>query len=143
MNRGYTFLWRKTWANPVLCEPGKKFSRFEAWLYLTNVLAAGMDDEAAGLKRGEFGASARYLAQKWNWPRSTVQRFFKELEAAGMISRLEDPSCGEPHQSELGPPGGTVSGPPGEPFYYPQLRDLQPRAGLRTGHRSGHFAGQI
>jgi hypothetical protein len=24
MNRGYTFLWRKTWANPVLRESGKK-----------------------------------------------------------------------------------------------------------------------
>jgi hypothetical protein len=69
MNRGYTFLWRKVWANPLLCEPGRKFSRLEAWLYLINVLAAGMDDEAAGLKRGEFGASSRYLARKWRWAR--------------------------------------------------------------------------
>ena len=43
MNRGYTLLWRKVWANPLLCEPGRKFSRLEAWLYLTNVLAAGME----------------------------------------------------------------------------------------------------
>ena len=57
MNRGYTLLWRKIWSNPLLCEPGKKFSRLEAWLYLTNVQAAGMDDEKSGLKRGEFGAA--------------------------------------------------------------------------------------
>jgi hypothetical protein len=52
MNRGYTFLWRKTWANPVLQEKGKRFSRLEAWLYLTNVLATGVDDPDAGLRRG-------------------------------------------------------------------------------------------
>jgi hypothetical protein len=45
MQRGYTLLWRKVWANPVLCEPGRKFSRLEAWLYIINVQAAGMDDE--------------------------------------------------------------------------------------------------
>jgi hypothetical protein len=57
MHRGYTCLWRKIWSNPVLIELGKRFSRLEAWLYITNVLAAGMDDEAAELKRGEFVAS--------------------------------------------------------------------------------------
>ena len=91
MNRGYTLFWRKIWANPLLVERGKVFSRLEAWLYLTNILAAGMDDEEAGLKRGEFGASSRYLAQKWNWPRSTVQRFFMELESVAMICRIEGP----------------------------------------------------
>ena len=48
MNRGYTLLWRKTWANPILQERGKKFSRLEAWLYMLKVLAAGMDDESSG-----------------------------------------------------------------------------------------------
>ena len=88
MNRGYTLLWRKIWANPLLAEPGRKFSRLEAWLYIINVLAVGMDDDKSGLKRGEFFASSRYLALKWNWPRTTAQRFFKELEASGMIARI-------------------------------------------------------
>ena len=51
-----TYLRRKVWSNPLLCDPWKKFSRLEAWLYLTNVLAAGVDDQAAGLKRGELSA---------------------------------------------------------------------------------------
>jgi hypothetical protein len=34
MNRGYTLLWRKTWTCSLLCEPGKKFFRLEAWLYI-------------------------------------------------------------------------------------------------------------
>jgi hypothetical protein len=52
MRRGYTLLWRKIWVNPLLVEPGKKFSRLEAWLYIVNVLAAGMDNEENGLSRG-------------------------------------------------------------------------------------------
>ena len=90
MNRGYTLLWRKIWSNPVLVEPGRKFSRLEAWLYIINVLASGKDDESYGLKRGEFSASIRYLALKWNWPRANVQRFFRKLETEGMIARIED-----------------------------------------------------
>jgi hypothetical protein len=88
MHRGYTCLWRKIWSNTVLAEPDKKFSRLEAWLYIFNVLAAGKNDEISGLQRGGFTANSRYLARKWNWPRTTVQRFFKELEMAEMITRV-------------------------------------------------------
>ena len=90
MNRGYTLLWRKIWANPLLAEPGRKFTRLQAWLYIVNALASGISDESKGIKRGEFAASSRYLAQKWNWPRSTVQRFLRELEEAEMILRIKD-----------------------------------------------------
>jgi DNA-binding transcriptional regulator YhcF (GntR family) len=72
----------------VLDEPGKRFSRLEAWLYIVNILASGIDDEKSGRKRGELCTSSRYLALKWNWPRTTVQRFFTDLEAAGMIVRI-------------------------------------------------------
>jgi hypothetical protein len=88
MHRGYTCFWRKIWSNAVLAEPGKRFSRLEAWLYIVNALASGIDDEKTGLKRGEFCTSSRYLALKWNWPRTTVQRFFQDLEAAEMIVRV-------------------------------------------------------
>jgi hypothetical protein len=89
MNRGYTFLWRKTWTNPVLQEQGKRFSRFEAWLYLTNILATGIDDPDAGLRRGEFRASVRRLANSWNWSPTAVFRFLRLLEEKQMISRLK------------------------------------------------------
>ena len=88
MQRGYTLLWRKVWANPLLCEPGKKFSRLEAWLYLTNVLATGVDDEAAGLKRGEFIASVRFLAKTFNWSHAMAQRFVDQLLENSMIARV-------------------------------------------------------
>ena len=58
---------RKHQANPQPCEQGKKFSRLEAWLYLTDFLAADKDNEAAGLKRGEFIVSVRRLVSRFKW----------------------------------------------------------------------------
>jgi hypothetical protein len=138
MNRGYTLLWRKIWANPLLCEPGKKFSRLEAWLYLTNILAAGMDDEAAGLRRGDFQASSRYLARKWNWPRSTVQRFFKELESGGMISRLDETVTDEIRANpDLGHLPGQSAGHPEGRFAVSNYETYNPaRATLRSTDRA-------
>jgi len=95
MNRGYTFLWRKTWANPILQEKGKRFSRLEAWLYLTNIVATGVDDPDEGIWRGEFRASVRYLAGVWNWSPTAVFRFLHLLEKNHMISRVK-------HQAEQG-----------------------------------------
>ena len=88
MYRGYTCLWRKIWSNAVLVEPGKPFSRLEAWLYITNVLATGMDDQDAGLRRGEFVASVRQLAECFNWSRGAVLRFFETLLQNSMIMRV-------------------------------------------------------
>jgi hypothetical protein len=88
MHRGYTCLWRKIWSNAFLAEPGKRFSRFEAWLYITNFLATGKDDPAAGLKRGEFTASVRQLAECFNWSRGNVLRFLETLLQNSMIMRV-------------------------------------------------------
>jgi hypothetical protein len=89
MHRGYTCLWRKIWSNAVLTEHNKRFSRLEAWLYITNVFAAGRDDPAAGLKRGEFVASIRQCAECFNWSLGTVHRFLELLVEHSMIKRVE------------------------------------------------------
>ena len=91
MHRGYTCLWRKIWSNAVLAEPGRRFSRLEAWLYITNVLAAGMD-QAAGLKRGEFAVSVRQCAGCFNWSIGAVHRFLELLVDNSMIMRVEHPA---------------------------------------------------
>ena len=88
MYRGYTLLWRKILSDPVLVEPGKPFSRLEAWVYITNVLAAGMDDQDAGLKRGKFVASVRFLAKAFNWSHPMAQRFVDQLIENSMIMRV-------------------------------------------------------
>jgi hypothetical protein len=88
MHRGYTCLWRNIWSNAILAESGKRFSRLEAWLYITNVLATGKDNQDAGLKRGEFVASIRQLAECFNWSRGAVLRFFEILLQNSMIMRV-------------------------------------------------------
>jgi hypothetical protein len=57
-------------------------------LYITNVLAAGVNDDAAGLKRGEFVASVRQCAGFFNWSRGTVERFLDTLVQNSMIRRV-------------------------------------------------------
>jgi hypothetical protein len=88
MHRGYTCLWRKIWSNAVLAEPGKRFSRLEAWLFIINELAAGKDNQSAGVKRGEFVASVRLLADCFNWSRGSVLRFLEALSQNSMIMRV-------------------------------------------------------
>jgi hypothetical protein len=89
MHRGYTCLYRKIWSNAILAEPGKRLSKLEAWLYITNMIAAGMDDQTAGLKRGEFIASVRQLAGYFNWSIGAVHRFLEILSENSMIMRVE------------------------------------------------------
>jgi len=55
-----------------------------AWIDLIG-LAAWRDH--GGLKRGQARASQRFLAARWNWHRSKVQRFLDELESSGSIDR--------------------------------------------------------
>jgi len=116
MQRGYTCLWRKIWSNAVLVELVKRFSRLEAWLYITNVLAAPMDDPIAGLKRGEFVASVRELAKCFHWSIGAVHRFLEILLQNSMIMRVVHQLSHMPGTREVGPgrrpgPGcGGVSG---------------------------------
>jgi hypothetical protein len=88
MHRGYTCLWRKIWSDPLFIEPCKPFSRLEAWLYITNMLAAQVDDEAAGLKCGEFVASIRQLADRFHWSIGATHRFLETLLQNAMIARV-------------------------------------------------------
>jgi hypothetical protein len=129
LNRGYSLLWRKIWSNPVLADPGRKFSRLEAWLYIITVLASGKEDKSYRLRRGEFSVSSRYLVRAWNWPRANVQRFFRELEKEGMIARIGDrekeQNAADTGLSHLA--GQSAGRQP--PLYCPELRDLQPCAG--------------
>jgi hypothetical protein len=76
-------------AQSTILRAWEKFTRLEAWLYPTIVLATGMDDPNAGLSRGEFRASVRRLAPLWNWSPSATFRFMRLLEENGMISRVK------------------------------------------------------
>jgi hypothetical protein len=53
------------------------------------MLASGIDDEAAGLRRGEFIASVRQLAVSFHWSVGAVHRFLDTLLQNSMIMRVE------------------------------------------------------
>jgi hypothetical protein len=86
-DRGFVLFYRSFWDNNELKEPGRPFSKREAWLYLFSNLANGIDRN--GVPRGEFKASIRFLCQAWNWDRDKVHRFLIFLRKSNMINALD------------------------------------------------------
>lgn len=67
---------------------GTKFDSRSAWIDVLQMAAwrattyRGTDK----LSRGEFVASVRFLAQRWGWSKSAVQRWFARVSKAGRIA---------------------------------------------------------
>jgi hypothetical protein len=67
---------------------GEPFTQRCAWIDLVQMAAytgyryRGIDE----LKRGEFVASVRFLAERWQWSKSSVQRWLTRVEKAGRIA---------------------------------------------------------
>jgi DNA-binding MarR family transcriptional regulator len=45
--------------------------------------------KGTGRDRGQFEASWRFLARRWNWSKSKVGRFLSTLRADGMVCRVD------------------------------------------------------
>lgn len=58
----------------------------ESWAWIELIAMARWRDEG-GLRRGELRVSQSYLATRWRWARSRVQRFLEDLEKAGELRR--------------------------------------------------------
>lgn len=93
-DKGYTRLPRSVWDDAFLFPKGHVFSKAEAWLYLLNHEASGVDTE--DLKRGEFRVSRRRLALKFGWSDSCVHRFLNTLVNKNLIEKVNHQSN---HQS--------------------------------------------
>lgn len=71
---------------------GDEYSRRDAWLWLCSNAAfeertVWPNARPVVLKRGQLCHSIRFLAEKWKWPKSTVDRFLRRLETGTMIRR--------------------------------------------------------
>lgn len=67
-----------------------EFSRADAWVWLIEEAAwkptkARIKGQTVDLERGELTFSQRFLAEKWGWSKSRVDRFIAELRAETMI----------------------------------------------------------
>lgn len=67
-----------------------EFSRADAWVWLIEHAAwkptkARIKGKTVQIERGELTFSVRFMAEKWGWSKSRVDRFLAELRAESMI----------------------------------------------------------
>lgn len=93
---------------------------------LLDLLALARWKPGNGLERGEAEASVRFLAKRWRWSRSRVQRFLQELEETELIER----------EAAEGRKPARISFPS-----YEELTSF-PRVGRERGHKLGRKRGR-
>lgn len=80
---------RSVWDDPDF--ENEPFSEREAWMWLVSSAAwrekrcRGANGGPVALKRGEFSFSIRFLAEKWQWSKSSIDRFLNKLETRDML----------------------------------------------------------
>lgn len=89
MDYGHYKISRKTNDDPFWNEP-RIFSKWEAWEYVIRHTAYAnhrkpFAHDFIELERGQFVASLRYLAKKWQWGLKRVRNFLGLLERMGRI----------------------------------------------------------
>lgn len=88
MDRGFIKLWRCIRDNPIWRD--EPFTHGQAWVDLL-LLANHKDGQIRvrgniiPVKRGQVGWSVLSLAERWQWSRGKVERFFSQLEAVQQI----------------------------------------------------------
>ena len=70
---------------------GERYTRAQAWLWLIENAAwkpckVLVDGKIITLSRGQLSYSTRYLAGAWDWSKSRVDRFLKNLVAETMVN---------------------------------------------------------
>ena len=68
-----------------------EYSERDAWIWLIENAAwketkARIKGEGIPLERGQLSFAQRFMAEKWGWSKSRVDRFLKRLDAETMIS---------------------------------------------------------
>lgn len=94
--------------DPFWNEP-REFSRAEAWLDILQMAAWTKAElrvntgERRTLLRGQFSASLRFLATRWNWSKSKGQRFIETLVRMDRVTPLRQDRL--PIRSPIRAPG--------------------------------------
>ncbi|MBU3992574.1 MAG: hypothetical protein KKA12_08540 [Alphaproteobacteria bacterium] len=83
---GFIAMHRSALDHPLLQDA----ERFRAWFWLVANAAwkpvrVRIKGESVDLGRGELSFSQRFLAAKWGWTKSKVDRFVSDLRREGMI----------------------------------------------------------
>ena len=70
---------------------GERYTRAQAWIWLIENAAwkpcrVSVDGKIITLNRGQLSYSTRYLAAAWDWSKSRVDRFLRNLVAETMVN---------------------------------------------------------
>lgn len=84
-----------------------EYSRADAWLWLIEhaqwkKTRAKIKGAVVDLDRGDLTFSQRFLAEKWGWSKSRVDRFMADLRAEGMISTRSKIGASADHKAGQG-----------------------------------------
>jgi hypothetical protein len=87
MSDGWISLHRGWRDNPIF---RGEFSRADAWIWLIEnacwkPTCARIKSQTVELQRGELSFAQRFMAEKWGWSKSRVDRFIADLRDEGMI----------------------------------------------------------
>lgn len=133
---GFVALYREAFEHPMLQDA----ERFRAWFWLVAHAAwkptkARIKGDMVELQRGELTFSVRFLADKWGWSKSRVDRFIADLRAEGMIAT----------RSKIGTPSNQNAGQ-GQSIIticnYDEYQSVDDDKRDNSGTQSGTTAGQ-
>jgi hypothetical protein len=159
-------------ADPFWNEP-RVFSRWEAWVDLIQLAAYRPHSRTVGgrrveLARGQVLASVRFLAERWRWSKSKVQRWTEELRTMQRVEIQERDTQTtvyvllnyDTYQNAV-PDGGTPTGDRGTPqakkrdtlrdtsrdtfeqLYLSDPMHVTDVPPPDVGHLAGHFVGHL
>ncbi|WP_141339717.1 hypothetical protein [Bradyrhizobium sp. USDA 3458] len=86
--RGVFAVDRGIWDHPMF--PDEPFTEREAWQWLIGEASfkprtRNIGGKVIPLDRGQLAASIRFMAERWTWSKSKVERFLKRLKTETMI----------------------------------------------------------
>lgn len=138
---GYVAM-RRDWQDHDLFE-GDEFSRRDAWAWMIaqaawKATSARVKGSKVDLQRGEMCFSQRFLAEKWGWSKSRVDRFIALLRAEGMIATRSKIGATAGHNAGQGQSIITVCNyDKYQPKHEPQRGNAEPDGGATAGQQRG------
>jgi hypothetical protein len=103
MSEGFIAMHREAFEHHLL----RDAERFRAWFWLVSEAAwkptrVRIKGETIELQRGELSFAQRFLAEKWGWSKSRVDRFIADLRDEGMIETRTKNGASAGHKAGQG-----------------------------------------
>ena len=137
MSEGWISLHRGWRDNPIF---RGEYSRADAWIWLIENACwkptrTRIKSQSVELQRGELSFAQRFMAEKWGWSKSRVDRFIADLRDEGMIETRSKIGATAGHNAGQGQGIITICN-------YAKYQDLSERERGNDSKKNGATAGQ-